>query len=196
MHSFSRLQSHSQKQRLTQIRGAGSNGEQPHIVLFPLQSVLDVHSLWQVHTPAGPGPPQPQRYPVGHAGPSSVHALPSAPPAPPAPPPAPAAPPAAPPPASPAAPPLWPATAPPPPAWPPLPPLPALPIPPSPAFDRMDPQDDDRTVATTSATSSLRIMPEGDSNKGARRRSGAPAAIPKQAPAPRQFPDTPAVRTA
>ena len=50
-----------QKQRLTQIRGAGSDGEQPHISFGPVHSVSLVHSLWHVHCGSPPGPPQPQR---------------------------------------------------------------------------------------------------------------------------------------
>ena len=50
-----------QKQAVTQMRGAGCDGEQPHISFGPVHSLSLVHSLWHVHIPAGPGPPHPQR---------------------------------------------------------------------------------------------------------------------------------------
>jgi hypothetical protein len=43
------------------MRGAGCEGEQPHISFGPVHSLSLVHSLWHVHIPTGPGPPQPQR---------------------------------------------------------------------------------------------------------------------------------------
>jgi hypothetical protein len=36
-----------QKQALTQMRGAGCDGEQPHISFGPVHSLSLVHSLWQ-----------------------------------------------------------------------------------------------------------------------------------------------------
>lgn len=50
-----------QKQALTQIRGAGSFDEQPHIGLGAEHSEVEPHSLWQVQVPDGPGPPQAHR---------------------------------------------------------------------------------------------------------------------------------------
>jgi hypothetical protein len=44
---------------LTQIRGAGSDGEHPHIVFGAVQSLSVVHSLKQLQWPI-PGPPHPQ----------------------------------------------------------------------------------------------------------------------------------------
>src|SRR6516165_3936265 len=70
------------------MRGAGSEDVQPHIGSVDGQSPVDVHSLWQVHTPT-PGPPHPHRVPLGHCPPSSAQAIapasgaPAAPPAPP-----------------------------------------------------------------------------------------------------------------
>lgn len=49
-----------QKQAFTQILGAGSDAEHPHIVSGEEQSLSVVHALWQVHCPT-PGPPQAQR---------------------------------------------------------------------------------------------------------------------------------------
>ena len=43
------------------MRGAGCDGEQPHISPGPVHSLSFVHSLWQVHILTPPGPPQPQR---------------------------------------------------------------------------------------------------------------------------------------
>jgi hypothetical protein len=56
-----RRQPQKQKQALTQMRGAGSDGEQPHVSFGPVHSLSLVHSLWHVHCGSPPGPPQPQR---------------------------------------------------------------------------------------------------------------------------------------
>jgi hypothetical protein len=57
---FPRLrgQLQTQKQAFTQMRGAGSVAEQPHIVFGSAQSLSLLHSLWQVQLGRAPGPPQ------------------------------------------------------------------------------------------------------------------------------------------
>jgi hypothetical protein len=41
--------------------GNGPDVEQPHIELGAVHSETELHSLWQVHSPAGPAPPHAQR---------------------------------------------------------------------------------------------------------------------------------------